>query len=420
MNASAPPTGSTDRERPPEALLAFVLVAAVLALKAPDAITLPQFWAEDGNTLFIQQYDTAAPRLFTSVAGYLVTLQRLVAWMATPLSNVHAPLVYCSAALLFGALSLWSLRRLPLPGAAFWALVGAVALTPTSGETFGSLINVQWLVQFYLFVPVARFLTGERSRWPLASASITAVAALTGPFSIFAMAGAVVGYVALWIEARLARDVQPLRTLPRPGAEIIVLAAGAVVQTCYLKFGSFLQPTSLVPSWTALADVVAALQSHTLGAMRMPSAAFCLIVVGAAVLAWLGAGTPARRAVLVAITVAAAAQLWAFACKYSAQPYPIHALGTSDRYFTIFKICFWVAIVLALGTLFVRRRHLALPVTIALLAAVAIANPPEHLRRAALVDFEWSKHAERMDRGEAVATPVNPPNWVLNVPAATP
>lgn len=403
-------------DAPPDAVLALVLVVAVLALKAPDALTLPQFWAEDGTLLFPEQYGHAMPRLLTSAAGYLVVLQRLVAWIATGLSNVHAPLVYCSAALLTGALSLWSLRRLPLPGAAFWTLVAAVALVPSTGEVFGTLVNVQWLVQFYLLVPVACFLSGEKPRRPWLTVPATAVAALTGPFSIFAVAGAVAGYACLWIEARLAGNLRPHRTLPRPDAAIVTLAAGALVQVCYVKFGAYAS-SPLIPSWTALADIAASLQAHTLGKMLMPNAVFCLVAAALVVLAWSGAGTPVRRAVVAAIAAANAAQLWTFACKYTTQPFPIHTLGSGDRYYVMFKFGFWVCAVLALATLLGRRRHLALPATLALLAAVAIANPPEVLRRPTLADFEWHKHAERMDRGEAVTAPVNPAPWILSVPA---
>ena len=65
-----------------------------MILRRPDAVTYPQFWAEDGSNWFAEAYNTGAASLLQSYEGYLVTLPRLVALPSVHLGLQQAALVF--------------------------------------------------------------------------------------------------------------------------------------------------------------------------------------------------------------------------------------------------------------------------------------------------------------------------------------
>lgn len=395
-----------------DALLVCSIAVAILAFKAPDALTHPQFWAEDGRFLFRQQYGSWVPQLHATIAGYLVVTQRLVAWLAATLSNAYAPLICNACAVLIGAASLTSLRRLPIERSVLWTALAAVALTPTNGEIFGTLTNVQWFTQLYLLVPVARFLGSESPPRPLLAYAAILIVGLSGPFAAFALAAAAGGFLALWLEPRLTTS--PMR-LPRPTLEIALLIACAILQSYLIARN---KPTPLVPSVDALLQICVALQVHTLGERWLPTAAFCLLTMATALTTIWSAESAKARAVVVAVAAFIAAQLWSVACRQSIQPDPA-ILAWADRYYFVFKIAFWVCLGQTLRVVLRRHTQAALPLTLVAMTGVAIANFP-HLIRHRFVDLDWSRYAAQMDRGEAVTVPINPPPWNFSVPERLP
>jgi hypothetical protein len=68
--------------------------AALVITRRPDAITNPQFWAEDGKYWFADAYTHGAQALLQSNEGYLQTLPWLVAAPVAGLSLGHAALVF--------------------------------------------------------------------------------------------------------------------------------------------------------------------------------------------------------------------------------------------------------------------------------------------------------------------------------------
>ncbi len=68
--------------------------AALVIARRPDAITNPQFWAEDGKYWFADAYNHGAQALLQSYEGYLQTLPRLVAAAVSGLSLSRAALVF--------------------------------------------------------------------------------------------------------------------------------------------------------------------------------------------------------------------------------------------------------------------------------------------------------------------------------------
>ncbi|WP_313916687.1 hypothetical protein, partial [Tahibacter sp.] len=315
-----------------------------------------------------------------------------------------------------------SLRRLPLPPAAFWVFLAAFALTPTNIEVFGTLTNTQWLLQFYLLLPMARFVSGEPPARPVVACLAAALVGLSGPFSVFAIAGAIVGLTCRSLETR---TLPSLRALLFAHPDMAVLLVCAIVQTTLVLVLPDTQNlrASATPGWLAAREVMAGLQTHTLGYAWFPHAVFCGLSILAVIGCIAGAASVPARALIVTVACFVAAQLWTVASKHAAVATPIPDLildlGYADRYFLLFKVLFWVSLLLALRGILGRLRTIALPVTLVAIGIVAVQNN-DHLRRPPLPDLKWREHATRMDRGEAVAAPINPAPWTVNVPANTP
>src|SRR5574339_17985 len=125
---------------------------AVLVLKRPDALLLPQFFAEDGRIFFHDQLVFGAAAMWMPYAGYLLLAARAVAVFAAWGSVGAAPLIYNTAALLIAAASCamfslpafhWIVRSRALRIAA--SVLMAAALD--SGEIVGSITQMQWYGQ---------------------------------------------------------------------------------------------------------------------------------------------------------------------------------------------------------------------------------------------------------------------------------
>src|SRR5262249_7289454 len=92
----------------------FTLIFLLLVLRRPDAITNPQFWAEDGPVFYYGQITSSSwTVLFQPSAGYLQLLPRMVAALAALFPVGSVPLVFNLCAIGISALccSLFSLNQ---------------------------------------------------------------------------------------------------------------------------------------------------------------------------------------------------------------------------------------------------------------------------------------------------------------------
>jgi hypothetical protein len=76
-------------------IVAMLIAGAGLVIgRRPEAVTNPQFWAEDGRYWFADAYNLGIRAVLKSDEGYLLTLPRLVAAPVAGLSLSHAALVF--------------------------------------------------------------------------------------------------------------------------------------------------------------------------------------------------------------------------------------------------------------------------------------------------------------------------------------
>ncbi|MFZ9745230.1 MAG: hypothetical protein ACO3G4_01200, partial [Opitutaceae bacterium] len=126
-------------------------LAALLALRKPDALLNPQLWAEDGSVFLVEQERLGAGAILQPYMGYLHLLPRLTAWSAAQgLDPAWWPAWYNGIAFLVwcGVLARTLSPRLPLPHRPWLAL--AIIVGPQTGEILGTITNAQWVTALLL------------------------------------------------------------------------------------------------------------------------------------------------------------------------------------------------------------------------------------------------------------------------------
>jgi hypothetical protein len=389
---------------------AFVLAALGLVIKAPDSLTLPQFWAEDGQIFFAEQHGQLLPPLFTTYASYLHFVPRLVAWLASAFAPLWAPTIYCLSAWLGGALALVSLRQLRM-GVPYWMLLAGVILTPSNGEAFGTLTNVQWLSQFYLLATLCRLIRGDVSKAPRSRLALTLLLALTGPFSIFT---AFVGML-LVLGTRLLSPRYPRLQRVRWNADLTVLSLCALVQLLCLPLSRQSgAPSPGKPTLEGALTLLSYAELHTLGAEPLSRLGFWLLFMLLAGLSlwWLRA-EESRYAVLAMLAYCGIQLLGVIGkCAYRAEQ-EVGVLGVGDRYFIVYKALFVWFLAVSIVHLTQGRERLRHGLFVALLLAPLPYTWPI-LHRPPFPDSHWKEQAARIDV-EPETTIHFWPNWSVTL-----
>ncbi len=118
MNVAAPSPTARPRTTP-ETWWAVIAAYLLLIAHKPWALTTPQLWAEDGPVHLLDNEMLGWRALLTPHRGYLHTLPRMIAWLAShTVDIVHWPGFYNGAALLvtLGLFVRLASPRLVLPG----------------------------------------------------------------------------------------------------------------------------------------------------------------------------------------------------------------------------------------------------------------------------------------------------------------
>jgi hypothetical protein len=173
----------------PRYLGVAVLLAGIVAARRPDAVTNPQFWAEDGYVYFYENLVLGFPRaLRTLYFGYPYLTQRLIALVGGLLPLADAPRLYTSSAI---ALTALSLAAFALP--AFRHLVRsdglrvlfgiAAVCLPFDQEVLSNPANVGWFLAIWLsLLSVMRL---PRQAWKVALLTLCGwVVIFTSPLAI--------------------------------------------------------------------------------------------------------------------------------------------------------------------------------------------------------------------------------------------
>jgi hypothetical protein len=370
----------------------------------PDQFRYPQFWAEDGAIFFQQNYLDGLPAILTPYYGYLHLAPRLIAWLETPFGAVAAPGLYFVGTV---AISMWAAFTTATANIRHaWALGATMLLVPHTGEVFGTLTNVQWLLAPVMALALAT--PAPNTKWVRINQFVfVCVAVLTGPFSVFASP------LAMW---RLYRD----RSFYARWLSIIVLlgaAIQAVVAAMSFKLGAGLAVNPLTLAML-IGDRWLGEMAHGFPQTKTMWQGLALAVVLAAALSSLFVKDKRETfALLILFALISLAATW---LRFLGSPFWQHFEfpGGYDRYFYIPRlIVIWSLVLLILD--------FRLRATLAAAAAILIIISCKFWYKFSLPDMPWKDAAQRIDRGEAVKIAINPvedqgPVWFVELPAAKP
>jgi hypothetical protein len=377
--------------------------AAILFARKPDMFLNPQFWAEDGWFYWWGRL-YGLGTLTTPYAGYLHTVPRLVAKLATLFDPLWAPAVFVWSALAFTlyVAARTQSARCPLPRHIACAL--AVVLVPDAFEILLNLVNLQWVLAGGLLLLLISA-DAHNSRQHLHDAIAAVLFGLTGPFSIM-------------LAPLFAWRAWMRRTAPSVMLAAIVIACGTVQLT------EVLRDTTVNPSGTVAPDAILAVPGMRITASllagtfvpldypRLIENALGLLALAAvALLAFRGESLRAeRRWLAAAFALLLAGSLYRVRF---ALPDLCHSGFGSRYFFPLQLIVLWLVLTATIDA----RRWVARSAWLVAVWALAINLP--RLREHPLADFHWADYAAKIRAGEAVEAPINPgPPWIIPFPAA--
>jgi hypothetical protein len=392
-----------------------IVTALVIAWRAPEMLTKPQFWAEDGGVFFAQQYGRAWPQLFTPYWGYLHFIPRLIAWIASLFHITKEPLIYVSLGLSVDALCIAYVTRRSANLFASLVVWLSFTLAPSDGLYYGYIQNIQWFSQFVLIAMCLfpKILVAAETTPKRILVYFTLIAcALTGPFS--ALVAALAGFA--FVATLSARTRFPPKRLwlafseywsRLPKDRIVIVSICALIQLITAARSPTGDLLSLPSSSTIMQVIGVWPQEHFFGLAFIPSAAFLLLVLAGIVALMKSHAVTSDQKVVCFLMLAMAV------CELALGTLKSGAIGPGmmggDRYFYLGKTAAWWVIVLLAAPYFVKSAQATLIVAGAMLW-IAFMNI-DYMRRAPLPDLDWHRQAKQIQAGEKTLLQINPPWW---------
>jgi len=387
---------------PPGAAV-LALCAAVLALRRAQAVSVPQFWAEDGY-FFERAYELGGRAFLEPFAGYLHTMMRVIAQFAVLVDPARAPALFvaCSAAVTLYVAARTLSPRCPLPKlGGFCAL--AVVLVPDTYEVFLTVVNLQWVIGAGMVLLLVS--ADPRGARPWAHDLVAAAATgLTGPFSIVLLPAFA------W------------RAWSRRTRASIALAA--VVAACALAQGFLVltgpaigagAPGATV-AWRLLLPAIGRRvgASVLMGSLASPATDQVLgTVAGIATLAGVGylalrRGPERNARALLGLSFVLLLGGALYRTRFSLGDF-FRPLAHARYVFIPQLLAMWLLLFPAGG------RGIAGRIAPALCALSLLTNLPRY-REPAYANMRWDLYEARIRAGEPVVVPINPPGWVVPLP----
>lgn len=382
----------------------FVFLAALLALRKPDALLTPQFWAEDGSVFLIENDQLGPAAFFTPYMGYLHTIPRLVAWLSARLLDP----AWWPACYNFAAFAIWLAviartfsPRLSLPHKPWLALL--VFVGPQTGEILFNLTNVQWIAAFVLVQQaiIARPLTRAQHLGDLA---LLALIGLTGPFVVAVLPL----FVWRWWRDRRADNLAALALTTACAATQAWLIHRAAITFEHQHAPFHLFNTLAVLSrrlliWPALGPTAA----HDLPVV-------ITVVLGTALVTMLfvrALRPHPRRLVRLQLFAALALLMIAGFIRMRPDTWSADDLAFSDRYFFLPRVLFAWLIVLEIDA-----DSPPVAWTARIVAVFMSVVHLQHYQLPAPPDYHWAANCDPVRRGVPARIPILPEGWILDYP----
>jgi hypothetical protein len=404
---SAGRTPASRRTAPPPAWAVLALCAVILSLRRAGALTNPQLWGED-SYIFRDAYVYGWHAFFIPFAGYLHTILRIIGASAIAIGPVSAPWTFalCAFAMTLYVASRALSPRSPLSG--FYGLGAlAVVLVPDTFEVFLNLVNLQWIIGAGLLLLLISGDPASRRQWIHDGVAGLAMG-LTGPFSFFFLP---LFCVRAWF--RRSRSSVCLAC---------IMALCALVQFTFIYREPPLQTAKTVADMSlnlVLAVVGRRISgSVLLGSLLYPDTDLYIGSI-AGVATFLGVGflavVPGRYRLERCLLAVAFVVL--IAGSFYRQRFVLDRFfipGFAGRYFFIPQLILIWLLVMAIA-----QKGLTGRIAPVLLAFSVLLNIPR-FRDPAYPDRHWSRYESSIREGKAVVVPIDPPGWVMPLPARRP
>lgn len=398
-------------------LTASVISFLTVFSRRHDALTNPQFWAEDGRIWYADAYNRGIVySLLTPQDGYYQTISRLVACFAQLLPLAQAPLVFNLTAIAVKVLVANFLlsRRMStlIPSLGGRAAIAFLYLAmPHSSETNANLTNVQWhlaLLSFLIIIAAP----SSRTLWRIFDFTVVSISALSGPFCLLLLPVAVVHklmrkeartFILLVILAVGAMiQMSSLLATARPSAQPL----GATIGLFWKIVGGHLFVSAVVGehgySW---------LVGHFIWNVGV---AFLVTLTGLGLLvyAFIKAGLELRLLIFFAFLIVSSALLSPAISNEVPQWTVMWYTGACPRYWLIPIFCVFACLLdLTRNSLTTVRRVSTLLLALSVVGIVADWKYPR------FKDLEFQRYAasfERVPAGEDITIPINP-DWQMHL-----
>jgi hypothetical protein len=235
-------------------LTLWIFLFALFALRRPDALRNPQFWAEDGSLLFAGHLThPGIGWLFHPYRGYLIVNTKLLAALGSLMPAVHVPVAFnlmaiCVASLACSLFCLSWYRFLIRSDLLRLAICVGMAGAVYSESLVDTLNNSQWYIGIIALLLLFRDPTVEYARWQSAASVLAAMlAALSNPVLVITVpicvwqiikrknnAIAITLLIGICIQIGVFFLSSPVTTQPLiPKPHILELARSVLIATIY-------------------------------------------------------------------------------------------------------------------------------------------------------------------------------------------
>jgi hypothetical protein len=395
--------------------LAVFLGSVLLVIShRPDAVTNPQFWAEDGTLWYAQAHNLGWwQALLQPVAGYFCIVPRLAAALAQLIPLAAAPVLFNLTAIFFQAIPVsffLSSRFASLATLPSRLLLGFLYLVlPNSFEVNANITNVQWHLALLLcLVVLAEPASALWWRW--FDVSVIVLGSLTGPFAIM-----------LWPLAAVAWGWKRRGTWTL--ALLSILAAGGLLQLIALvrtgdaarvQGGLGASPllfAKILSSQVFLAALVGRNNLPYRHSYALHAVLIC--VAGIAVLVYALLRSRWELKLFLAFTgmILAASLLNPMAAP---PKWPALLTAWGVRYWLLPALAFVVALLWMAGKHNPRALRFTAMAAL-LLMTVGIVREWRYPRYVDLHFGAYARQFSDLPRGASLAIPLNPPGWSMTL-----
>lgn len=401
----------------------------LLFLRRPDALTAPQFFAEDGVVFFHDQLLFGIRQaLWIPHAGYVLAVQRLTALLGSFLGSGLAPAVYNITAL---ALSACCCAFFVLP--VFRAVVRSdllrfvvcclFAIAPDSAELIGTITQIQWFLQLIGILLLVRCWIREGEPHlvqRILEGLLVLVLALSCPLMVLAVP------LALWLLLRRKGIVPSLALLAGVAVQLVIyVQAGesrgqSSVFQVHDLVGALFVYLAARPVMSSVIGRPLAMEIYGKNTVLYAALTGLPVLIGLGLL-WRKANRGTKARILVCLYLGLASGTLALGARKMLRAEETITFG-GERYFYLAACCFVLLAAIGIEVFLAKTPAWSKSLLLVLLFAGGVWGnfkvPPFFAMHWELYQdllHDWHGELRNGKPVEAITMPINPPGWFVTL-----